>query len=86
MPFQPDTIAAVNNTCLESLTKLKPIATIPPKSQTLPYPATGADIPKLEQYLKDAFKDTTLIDHYPFPAMTGPPLHIRLKPDALTYT
>ena len=86
MPSQPDTIAAVNNTCLESLTKLKPIATIPPKSQTLPYPATEADVPKLEQYLKDAFKDTTFNRSLPFSPMTGPPLHIHLKPDALPYT
>ena len=58
MPYQPDTIAAVDNTDVESPTKAKSTPTIQPKPQTLPYSATEANLPKLEQYLKDAFKGT----------------------------
>ena len=85
MPSQPDTIAAINNTHLESHNKPKPSPTIPPKPQTLPHPATEINIPKTEQYLKDAFKDTAFNRSPTFCAMSSPPAHIHLKTDALPY-
>ena len=83
MPSLPDIIPAVNNVHVESPTKPKFTLTRPPKPQTLPYPATEANVPKLEQYIKDAFKDTAFNRSPPFPAMSGPQAHIHLKPDAL---
>ena len=85
MSSQEDTIAAVNNTQVESPMKTKPTPTIPQKPQKLLYPATEANVPKLEQYLKDAFKDTAFNRSPCFPAMTSPLTHIHLKPDAIPY-
>ena len=86
MPSQPEIIVAVNTaTAVKSPIKTVTNPTIPPKPHKLPYPATDDNVPKLEQYLKDAFKDTTFNRSLLFPAMTGPQAHIHLKPDAIPY-
>ena len=79
-------IAAVNTTpAVKSPIKTVFNPTIPPKPHKLPYPATYDNVPKLEQYLKDAFKDTTFNRSPLFPVMTGLQAHIHLKPDAIPY-
>ena len=44
--------------------------------------ATDDNIPKLEQYLRDQFKDTAFNKSTTFPTMSGPPARIHLKPDS----
>ena len=84
IPCHPNQIPLLLSiTHVESPTKPKPTSTIPLKPQTLPYPATEANVSKLEQYLNDAFKYTVFNRSPPVPAMTGPTAHIHLKPNAL---
>lgn len=86
MPSQPEIINAVNTTpAAKSSFKTVTKPTIPPKPPKRLQPATDHNVPKFEQYLRDAFKDTTFDISPPFPAMTGLPAHIPLKPDAIPY-
>ena len=49
----------------------------------LPYPATEDNLEKLEQYLKDAFRNIAFNQLGPFPKIAAPHVHIHLKPDAI---
>ena len=51
----------------------------------LPFPATDENIPELEQYLLDQFRNTTFNHSAPFPTMPSPPAHIYLKDGAIPY-
>ena len=55
---------------------------IPPKE--LPYPATEANVTKLQEYLLDYYKSSTFntCPHQPLPMMSGPPLRLMVNPDA----
>ena len=57
----------------------------PLRPTCLPFPATEANIPKLEKFLRDQFQSTAFNNSGQFPLMSTPPAHIHLKPDATPY-
>ena len=56
----------------------------PPPPPSLPFPATPDNRKKLELFLLDFYKSSTFnkCDRQPLPLMEGPPLHMRVDPDA----
>ena len=57
----------------------------PPRTEKLPYPPLEENISKLEQYLRDKFRDAAFNRTSPFPAMSMPPAHIHLNENAKPY-
>ena len=58
---------------------------LPTRPETLPYPPTEANIPKLKEYLINKFKPLVFDKTTPFKAMNCPPAHIHLKSDAVPH-
>ena len=60
---------------------------LPPKSAKLPCHLTEENVHKLKAYLLQKFGPTAFNNKRsrPFPAVTSPPAHIHLKPDAAPY-
>ena len=54
---------------------------VPPKPSSVPFEATVDNIPKLENFLIQAFSDSAFNRSEPFPKLSTPPAHIHLKPD-----
>ena len=56
----------------------------PPLPTKLPFPATTENREKLQGYLLDYYKSSTFntCEHQPLPLMSGPPLKLRIDPDA----
>ena len=56
----------------------------PPPPPVLPFPATPENRKKLELFLLDYYKSSTFnkCDRQPLPLMEGPPLHMRVDPNA----
>ena len=56
---------------------------IPVKPAVIPFLPTEENIQKLKEYLIKHFETTTFNREGVFPKMTGPPMKIYLKPDAV---
>ena len=61
-----------------------PIREKPPPPPPLPFPATPENREKLELFLLEFYKSSTFnkCDKQPLPLMEGPPLHMRVDPEA----
>ena len=65
-------------TCLQSKARSPP----PAAPKRLPFAPDASNIPKLKQYLLNAFDSSTFNKSHPFPKLSTPPAHIHLRPDA----
>ena len=64
----------------------EPSRQLPERPEKLPFAATEENIPKLKDFLIQAFADTAFnAQAEPFPCMSGPPAHIHLKEGAQPY-
>lgn len=70
----------VENKVQDTENRVKPLPTRP---DSLPFPATEANIGKLKDWLLECFADTAFKNDGVFPSMTGPPAHIHLKEGAI---
>ena len=57
----------------------------PQRPISIPFPALPENIGKLEQYIRDRFADSVFNNSAPFPALSGPPAKIHIKPDAIPF-
>ena len=78
-------VATINQSVLKDPTSQATRACPPPQPEKLPYPPLEENIPKLEQYLQDKFRDTAFNRTSPFPAMSMPPAYIHLNENAKPY-
>ena len=82
---QVHSLTADNTANTPSPTSSKPLPPLPARPKTLPFSPTPQNIPLLKQQLIKQFKNTafckTARGH--FPQMTGPPMQIHLKKDAV---
>ena len=56
---------------------------LPQRPAKIPYPPSPDNIPKLEKYLLDSFRESAFNCTHPFPHMPGPAAHIHLQEDAI---
>ena len=56
---------------------------LPQRPAKIPYPPSPDNIPKLEKYLLDSFRESAFNCTPPFPHMPGPAAHIHLQEDAI---
>ena len=75
-------VATINQSVSKDPTSQVTRACPPPQPEKLPCPPLEENIPKLEQYLRDKFRDTAFNRTSPFPAMSMPPAHIHLNENA----
>ena len=84
-----DTVAAAPPSTTKAPTGGAPAADRrrpPPRPLSLPFPASDANIPRLERWLMDAFASSAFnITDEPLPTMSGPPMKIQLKADAVPH-
>ena len=83
-----DTVAATPPSTTEAPTAGAPAnrRRPPPRPLSLPFPASDANIPRLERWLMDAFASSAFnITDEPLPTMSGPPMKIQLKADAVPH-
>ena len=78
-------VATINQSVCKDPTSQTTRACPPPRPEKLAYPPLEENIPKLEQYLRDKFRDTAFNRTSPFPAMSVPPAHIHLNENAKPY-
>ena len=57
----------------------------PPRPNMLPYPATTENVPLLEKYILEQFKNSAFNKSTPFPSMSAKPAHIPLKSGSHPY-
>ena len=78
-------VATINQSVSKDPTSQATRACPLPQPEKLPYLPLEENIPKLEQYLRDKFRDTAFNRTSPFPAMSMPHAHIHLNANAKPY-
>ena len=78
-------VATINQSVSKDPTSQATRACPPPWPEKLPYPPLEQNLPKLEQYIWDKFRDTAFNRTSPFPAISLPPAHIHLNENAKPY-
>ena len=78
-------VATINQSVSKDPTSQVTQACPPPRPEKLPFPPLEENIPRLEEYLRDKFRDTVFNRTLPFPAMSMPPAHIHLNENAKPY-
>ena len=78
-------VATINQSVSKDPTSQATQACPPLRPEKLPYPPLEENISKLEQYVRDKFRDTTFNRTSPFPAMSMPLAHIHLNENAKPY-
>ena len=57
----------------------------PKRPPSIPFQPTQQNVDKLKKFLLDSFKSTTFNTDPPLPTLSGPPMHIHLKPKATPF-
>lgn len=84
-PMAPSTllVADHDNDNLPSTPTSPTRPAVPTRPLQLPCLPTKGNIPSLKQFILNEFGDTAFNSSAPFPALSGPPGHVHLKPDAV---
>lgn len=58
---------------------------IPTRPECLPFPPTQENVPRLKKFILDSFASSAFNTDAPFPALSGAPAQIHLKPNAVPF-